>query len=247
LGQIEKSARAAAENASSALERGRLMDGMLAEIQLTITGLSAGVARSLDSTRGSLALITEIEDIARRVDKIVDSIGMVSIQTNMLAVNGSVEAARAGEFGKGFAVVSRDIRSLARDSGENAGRIKDTVRIIHDQMTAIRRELELIVAAAEAENERTAAVIESLALVQTEMGEVATNSQKISSSAATLQVSVKEALKGAEQVAAAAEEAGSAATQAAAAAKQQARGAEDLAAAIEEIASLAEEIQRRNG
>ena len=53
---------------------------------------------------------------------------MVSIQTNMLAVNGSVEAARAGDFGKGFAVVSKDIRSLARDFGENAGRIKDTVQ-----------------------------------------------------------------------------------------------------------------------
>ena len=68
-----------------------------------------------------------MEGISRSVDKIVDGIGMVSIQTNMLAVNGSVEAARAGDFGKGFAVVSKDIRSLARDSGENAGRIKDTV------------------------------------------------------------------------------------------------------------------------
>ena len=34
----------------------------------------------------------------------------------MLAISGSIEAARAGDFGKGFAVVSADIRNLAKDS-----------------------------------------------------------------------------------------------------------------------------------
>ena len=87
---------------------------------------------------------------------------MVSIQTNMLAVSGSVEAARAGDLGKGFAVVSKDIRNLARDSGENAGRIKDTVRAIQDQIATVRRELEQIVAAAEAENQKNALVLSNL-------------------------------------------------------------------------------------
>jgi hypothetical protein len=72
----------------------------------------------------------------------------------MLAVSGSVEAARAGDVGKGFAVVSKDIRSLAQDSGENAGRIKDTVRAIRDQIAAVRRELEQIISAAEMENQK---------------------------------------------------------------------------------------------
>ena len=127
--------------------------------------------------------IAGIEEITRSVDKIVDGIGLVSIQTNMLAVNGSVEAARAGDFGKGFAVVSKDIRGLARDSGENAGRIKDTVRAIQDQIAAVRRELEQIVAAAEAENQRNAAVVSSLATVETAMEEVATGNQQILASA----------------------------------------------------------------
>ena len=95
-----------------------------------------------------------LEAVSRSVEKIVDGIGMVSMQTNMLAVSGSVEAARAGDLGKGFAVVSKDIRNLARDSGENAGRIKDTVRAIQDQIATVRKDLEQIVAAAEAENQK---------------------------------------------------------------------------------------------
>jgi methyl-accepting chemotaxis protein len=188
-----------------------------------------------------------LEAVSRNVDKIVDGIGMVSVQTNMLAVSGSVEAARAGDLGKGFAVVSKDIRNLARDSGENAGRIKDTVRAIQDQIATVRKDLEQIVAAAEAENQRNAAVLTNLGAVEADMTEVADGSQQILTGADVILSSLKEGARGVQQVAAAAEEAGSAAVEASAAAKQQARGAEELAAAIEEIASLAEDIQSRNG
>jgi len=209
--------------------------------------LSAGVTRAVESTRQSLTKIGALEGISRSVEKIVDGIGMVSIQTNMLAVNGSVEAARAGDFGKGFAVVSKDIRNLARDSGENAGRIKDTVRAIQDQIATVRRDLEQIIAAAEAENQKNALVLSNLTAVQKDMDEMAGGSEEILAGSDAILLSLKEGARGAQQVAAAAEEAGSAAAQASAAAKQQARGAEELAAAIEEIASLAEDIQSRNG
>jgi methyl-accepting chemotaxis protein len=247
MDQIERMALTAKENATNSLNRTKQIVGILNEIRFTVTNLSAGVVRSLETTRESLGQIAALEGISRRVDKIVDGIGIVSIQTNMLAVNGSVEAARAGDLGKGFAVVSKDIRSLARDSGENAGRIKDTIRTIQDQIAAVRRELEQIIGAAETENQKTVGVLSSLGIVETDLGEVAASSGQIVASAETILAGMKEAARGAQQVATAAEEAGSAAFQAATAAKQQARGAEDLAAAIEEIASLAEDIQRRNG
>jgi methyl-accepting chemotaxis protein len=247
MNQIEKTAHAARENATTSLDRTTRMGAMLAESRVNVTALSEGVTRSLTTTRQSLEMIGGLEGINRNVEKIVDGIGMVSIQTNMLAVNGSVEAARAGEFGKGFAVVSKDIRSLARDSGENAGRIKDTVRAIQDQIATVRRELEQIVAAAEAENQKNAAVQAGLAMVEKDMAEIGKGNEQILASAEVILSSMKEAAEGAKQVASVAEEAGSAAAQAASAAKQQGQGAEELAAAIEEIASLAEAIQRRNG
>jgi methyl-accepting chemotaxis protein len=247
MDQIDKTARAARDNATDSLDRSKRTGVMLGEIRLTINDLSAGVARSLETTRGSLHLITELGEISRNIDKIVDGIGLVSIQTNMLAVNGSVEAARAGDFGKGFAVVSKDIRSLARSSGENAERVKDTVRAIRDQIATVHRDLEQTMTAAEAENQKTVAVLSSLDIVEKDMSELAANSEQILAGADAILLSMKEAMRGAQQVAAAAEEAGSAATEAAAAARQQAGTAESLAAAVEEIASLAQDIQRRNG
>ena len=115
MNQVEKTAQSFRESATTSFERTTRMDAMLGECRLQIGDLSRGVTRSIASMRQSLELIAGLESISRNIDKIVDGIGMVSIQTNMLAVNGSVEAARAGEFGKGFAVVSKDIRSLARE------------------------------------------------------------------------------------------------------------------------------------
>jgi methyl-accepting chemotaxis protein len=172
---------------------------------------------------------------------------MVSIQTNMLAVNGSVEAARAGEFGKGFAVVSKDIRSLARDSSENAARIKETVRAIQGQIAAVRRELERVIGSAETENQKTDAVLAGFEIVQKDVAQIAAGNDQIATSAKAILASMKDVSQSARQVASVAEEAASASAQAAAAAKQQARGTEDLAAAIEEIASLAETMQSRDG
>jgi len=65
---------------------------MLTEIRRSISELSAGVVRSIATTRQSLSMIASLEAISRSVEKIVEGIGMVSIQTTMLAVSGSVEA-----------------------------------------------------------------------------------------------------------------------------------------------------------
>jgi methyl-accepting chemotaxis protein len=247
LDHIAQTAQAAKDNALKSLDRGRRIVEMLAEIRSTITDLLGGVTRSLETTHRTLGLIGALDGISRSVEKIVDGIAMISIQTNLLAVNGSVEAARTGAFGKGFAVVSKDIRSLARDSGENAGRIKDTVRAIQDQIAAARRDLEHIASATEAENQKNAGVQGSIGIVETGMSEIGTASEQILAGAEAILLSMKDAARGSQQVATAAEQAGTVTAHAAAAAKQQARSAEDLVAAIEEIASLAQDIDRDNG
>jgi methyl-accepting chemotaxis protein len=74
----------------------------------------------------------------RNVDKTVGSISNSIIQLNMLAISGSIEAARAGDFGKGFAVVSADIRNLAKDSESNTDKINDTIESMNTEIDTVR-------------------------------------------------------------------------------------------------------------
>ena len=184
-----------------------------------------------------------MDESGRRIEKIVDGIALVAVQTNMLAVSGSIEAARAGEAGRGFAIVSGDIRNLARDASENAERIKDVVRQIRDRITVIRRDLEQSAAISETEVAKNTLIAERLGAVEADVAAIRQGSAAILSGSQAILTSVREVRLGTQQVATVAEEAGSAAAQAATAAREQARGAEDLAAAIEEIASLADELQ----
>ena len=246
MAQIEKSAGVAETNATTAKSRVQDMGALLLDSRKAVEGLVQGVTQALADTRASLDMITGLESVGRHIDKIVDGIALVTVQTGMLAVSGAVEAARAGDSGRGFAVVSNDIRSLAREASESADRVKDTVRGITDQIGQVRRELEQIIVAAEGEMEKNQAVIVALGRLDTEMAALVQANDAILGGAAAILLAARETLAGARQIASAAEEASAASRQAASASSEQARSAEDLAAAIEEIASLADELKQSN-
>ena len=242
-GQIEKGVEIAQERATGSGEKIIAIKGLLAVNKTSIDGLITGISASADASRDSIKQIKALEQVSRRIDKIVDAITTVSIQTNMLAVNGSIEAARAGEFGKGFVVVATDIRNLAHDSAENADRIKDLVKGVQDQIALVGRDLEEIVSTAVNEVEKAKVSSANLILIETDIAVVENGAKEILAASNEIAAAVSQVKKGIEQISAAAQEADKAATEAAAAAKQQSQGAEELAAAIEEIASLADELQ----
>jgi methyl-accepting chemotaxis protein len=243
IGQIEGAAQLTAERARTAGERGEAAARIIQDTLGGINALIEGVLASVEAGKKSLQQIRALAEVSRKIDKIVDAITTVSIQTNMLAVNGSVEAARAGEFGKGFAVVSTDIRNLARDSSENAERIKDTVKAIQDQIAFVSRDLEEIAASGVVEAEKNREITAVFGDVERDVAELLKGNKEILDGAGFSLNAAGELRKAAEQIAAASNEAAQAAEQAASAAKQQSQGAEELAAAIEEIASLAGELQ----
>jgi methyl-accepting chemotaxis protein len=244
LNQIESSAKLAQTNGRLADERVRSIDAALKEGRQSVESLIVGVSSALQDTQTSLATVKRLETVGRKIEKITAAIALTTVQTNMLAVSGSVEAARAGDLGRGFAVVSNDIRSLARDASDNVERATDTVRGILDQIAVLKTDLDQIAISAEVEIQNNRTIATSLQKIGKDVNALGAASKSILAGADGILSAATEMSKAARQIATAADEAGAAAREASTAAAQQSTGVEDLAAAIEEIASLADELQK---
>jgi methyl-accepting chemotaxis protein len=242
--QIERAAQNTGVEARTALAGIEQAQDELAAARAAIDRLLDGVATSRQDGQAVLDLVDDLAGSGRRLERLVDGIALLAVQTTMLAVSGSVEAARAGAEGEGFAVVSADIRSLARDSADYAERVKDLVRAVQGQVEAVRRELTVVGAMAEAEVQRGAQLLERLGAVDRDAQELRAAGREIAEASDSAILSVAQVLGGIQQVSAMAEEASKVSAQSASAAQQQAQGAEDLAAAVEEIASFAEELRK---
>ena len=245
LNQIDRSARLSQTNAKAGDERVTNLDAALKEGQRSIESVVAGVSSALSDTRAGVSAIARVEGVGRRIEKIIDTIALVAVQTSMLAVSGSVEAARAGESGRGFAVVSNDIRNLARDASTHVERAKDTARGILDQLSILKGDLQQITSTAEVEVQKNETVSVSLLRLADDISALGTASKSILEGAAKVLSATTEIAQAAQEVASAAEQASVSSREAATAAHEQSRGAEDLAAAIEEIASLAEAMRQQ--
>ncbi|WP_369061957.1 methyl-accepting chemotaxis protein [Caulobacter sp. 73W] len=242
MDQIRRSTQSTGKGAAANIRRTGAMRELLRKSRSDIERMIAAVRLAREETDAVVVLVDVLEDQSRRISKSSDAVTLLALRTTMLATSGAVEAARAGEAGRGFKLVSADVRNLAEAASRNADEVKDLVDDVALESGRVRRDLETVARAAEAEVERNAAVLDRLGLMAQDIDTLLAGAEEIGRGADNILQAVDQVAQGVSQIAAAADQAGGAALQAAGAARQQARGAEDLAAAIEEIALLAEAL-----
>ena len=82
-------------------------------------------------TEEIMELLRQAIQQSRNVDRIGNlTKDILSISTDLIAVNASIEATRAGAAGKGFAMVAREIRRLADSCAETASHIQEVSEVV---------------------------------------------------------------------------------------------------------------------
>ena len=116
--------------AAGGMELGQIFQAMEGEARDAGAAMRDAAAHSRAGVAQSEALRAEAEGIG----EVVALIDTIARATAMLALNASIEAARAGEAGQGFAVVAREVKSLAQQTRDAAAGIAG--RIAHVRATA---------------------------------------------------------------------------------------------------------------
>jgi len=91
------------------------------------------VMEAASSINAKLAVLNEK---AGDINQVVTTITKVADQTNLLSLNAAIEAEKAGEYGRGFAVVSTEIRRLADQTAVATFDIEQMVKEIQAAVSA---------------------------------------------------------------------------------------------------------------
>ena len=90
------------------------------------------------TTKDSKEIIHKLNEQSAEIGNIIQVITDIASQTDLLSLNAAIESAQAGEFGRGFAVVSDEIRKLAMRTEKAANDISTIIKeVLIDTQAAV--------------------------------------------------------------------------------------------------------------
>ena len=111
----------------------------------TIEQTFAGLTAARGHVEQIATKIAELGEAMQKIGGITLTVKDLADQSNMLALNAAIEAVRSGEHGRSFAVVAREIRSLADQSIQATDQVRD---ILSGITTAVRGAVQITEAGA---------------------------------------------------------------------------------------------------
>jgi methyl-accepting chemotaxis protein len=139
---VASGARRASSAARAVASHVTALSGAIADIHERTGQQALRAAQARTSSLAGSEAVLMLADRASRVEQFAQTIGDISTQTNLVAINASIEAARFGDAGKGFSVVAGEIKTLAARAGGETRQIEALTSAIRDSAALAENALE---------------------------------------------------------------------------------------------------------
>lgn len=232
---VDKATEINCENSRNSLEA--IDEGQKA-IDLAISKIRENMEVS-DKVEAS---VTELSSQMDKVVNIIDVIGAISEQTNLLSLNASIEAARAGEAGKGFAVVATEIGKLSKHTADSVNEITqiitETVEKNRETTLNIAKARELAI-----EQEETIQITkDAFKRIKVSVDEIAVLSEEITKQISQINASAETIANQTQDMSAISQEAAASSEEISATNEEQLASIEMMAASAHELSVMAAEL-----
>ena len=175
--QVATSANDTARNTDEADKQSQQTQSLICSTVDNIQGL----ANQLNTA--SLAVANLDQDV-NNIVKVLDVIGDIAEQTNLLALNAAIEAARAGEQGRGFAVVADEVRKLAGRTQDSTKEIQNMISNLQQGSRHAIQTMEICAETSQSTVTQSRSASEALQQIVTALEAITTMSQQIATAAA---------------------------------------------------------------
>ncbi|EGR1073621.1 methyl-accepting chemotaxis protein [Vibrio cholerae] len=142
------------------------------ESKQTVTEAINSVNGLVNQVSSMAETITRMSEDTKQINSVLQVIGAIAEQTNLLALNAAIEAARAGEQGRGFAVVADEVRALASRTQQSTSQINDMLATLKTTTENVVKEMDSTRIHCEETAERTNHVMDSLNVVTDSVAEM---------------------------------------------------------------------------